>query len=469
MSDELNKHTLLVDQGEALDFYLDSLLSPQESDSAIAENTSLETADCDEQPLDNSVSDSDLAESGSDITDQDNAGKASQYSKLQAAKDFLQASKLRQQAKQLAEKTLSQPIKQAVSSDTAVSEAFLSKTSLSKIRGIEPLQSHVSAKTITDGPVSPKIRESERIGKKTINPAIIFSQTNKDGQLIEQVLIPRSQRPGALKKSPQPEKKAVIPGAQTVLSKEKRLPEEKNSVVKDVTATKEAPKLDLSFFLPKIKTLSDEEIAQQIEALTQVAVSQAQLESDLAHAAQMEQANIQTLKVQEGSCATILPNTDNAPSWAVPDFQVLLFAVAGLKLAVPLNELHGIVEWGDEYITELPGHASWYLGLIHNQGKNVPVVDTLQQVVPKKRWPSGHLSKRDFKHIILIDNGRWGLACETVLEVLTLKTDAVKWRSSRTRRRWLLGTVIEHMCALLDSAEFAAMLKTGDDSLLNLN
>ena len=151
----------------------------------------------------------------------------------------------------------------------------------------------------------------------------------------------------------------------------------------------------------------------------------------------------------------------------MPDFQVLLFAVAGLKLAVPLIELNGIVEWGDEYISELPGHASWYLGLIQNQGKNIPVIDTLQQVVPKNRWPAEHLSKRNFKHIILIDSGRWGLACETVLEVITLKTDAVKWRSSRTKRRWLLGTVIDQMCALLDSSEFAAMLETGEDSLIS--
>ncbi|WP_198266126.1 hypothetical protein [sulfur-oxidizing endosymbiont of Gigantopelta aegis] len=51
--------------------------------------------------------------------------------------------------------------------------------------------------------------------------------------------------------------------------------------------------------------------------------------------------------------------------------------------------------------------------------------------------------------------------------IITLKTDEVKWRSSRTKRRWLLGTVIDHMCALLDSEEFSAMLKTGDDSLLS--
>lgn len=73
-----------------------------------------------------------------------------------------------------------------------------------------------------------------------------------------------------------------------------------------------------------------------------------------------------------------------------------------------------------------PGHASWYLGLIRNQGVNNPVVDTLQQVVPEQCWPENYLIQRKFKHIIIIDNNRWGLACEKVLQVITLKTDAVK-------------------------------------------
>ncbi len=231
----------------------------------------------------------------------------------------------------------------------------------------------------------------------------------------------------------------------------------------DIRVTKEAPELDLSLFLPKIKTLSDEEIKQQLEALTQAVVSQAQIETELEELSQYEKYKQQT---QQGDSEALINNINNAPDWAIPEFQALLFAVSGLKLAVPQSELNVIVEWGDEYINELPGHPSWYLGLINHLGKNVPVVDTLQQVVPKERWPAGHLEKPKFKHIILIDDGRWGPACEQVLEIITLKTEQVKWRSSRTKRRWLLGTVIEEKCALLDSSEFASMLQTGKDSLI---
>lgn len=293
-------------------------------------------------------------------------------------------------------------------------------------------------KVITEGPVSPKPRQSELIKPCRVEPVsgnIIVSEKDKDGQLLEQVLIPRSQRLAVKKPHQTLAKKLNLvdsPEHETsIQTLVKQLSDKQYaaSILQKNIAVQEAPKLDLSLFLPKIKTLSDEEISQQ------------------------EMANALAAQVP------------NAPAWAESGFQALLFSISGLKLAVPLNELHGILEWGDEYISELAGHASWYLGLIRNQGVNVPVVDTLQQVVPENRWPKNYLKERKFKHIILIDNSHWGLACESVVEVINLKAESVKWRSSRTKRRWLLGTVIDHMCALLDTDEFASMLKTSEDSI----
>jgi len=367
-------------------------------------------------------------------------------------------------------------------------------------------------KIITSGPVSPKPRETE---KKPMVANIVFSEKDKDGSLVEQVLIPRSQRLqkdnnltqmpkprvrsiGRVEESQQPAKppqQKKSPEVNSVTQYEARNIEEKSNIELNIEKSKpvntnesllsqtqrsiqsasqsipkpieiiEAPKLDLSLFLPKIQTLSDEEIKEQISTLSQVSSSQAQLESDLARVAKLEQDLQQKIKIQEENNA-LVGKTPNAPAWAESGFQVLLFSIAGLKLAVPLNELNGILEWGDDYINELPGHASWYLGLIRNQGINIPVVDTLQQVVPKNRWPENYANCHNFKHIILIDDSHWGLACESVIEVINLQADSVKWRSSRTKRRWLLGTVIDQMCALLDTSEFSAMLKTGDDSLL---
>ncbi|MCU7836188.1 MAG: chemotaxis protein CheW [gamma proteobacterium symbiont of Taylorina sp.] len=444
MNEEQNKQTLLVvDQDKALEFYFDSLLLSD--DAQLEEQSSVENNTEIESEIDNICTD--------------------EYKV------------------------------------TAKSKKQVTETPVSELLRIAQKK-----KVISPGPLSPKPRDLEFRAvrsneQRSIAASIVFTEKDKDGHIIEQVLKPRSQKQKikvmaeetnpaektSAKKNrsqqrniPKPEsiqpqkicdvvdkhsieKPKIIANDATILSQTQTT--QASQTIQKPIEIKDAPELDLSLFLPKIQTLSDTEIKEQISALSQASASQAQLESDLARVAKLEQELQQKIKLQEQSNA-LAGKTLNAPAWAESGFQVLLFSIAGLKLAVPLNELNGILEWGDDYVSELPGHASWYLGLIRNQGINVPVVDTLQQVVPKNRWPEHYVENQSFKHIILIDNSRWGLACESVIEVISLQADSVKWRSSRTKRRWLLGTVIDQMCALLDTSEFSAMLRTGDDSLL---
>lgn len=138
-------------------------------------------------------------------------------------------------------------------------------------------------------------------------------------------------------------------------------------------------------------------------------------------------------------------------------FQALLFGVAGLTLAVPLAELHGVLTWS-KCITPLPGHAPFFLGVRVHLGRNVKVIDTGVLIAPRQRRPEGEV---DLRHIILIGGGEWGLACEDIGEVVTLRAHDVHWRSARTERPWLLGTVTEHLSALLDTQAFAAELAQG--------
>lgn len=152
------------------------------------------------------------------------------------------------------------------------------------------------------------------------------------------------------------------------------------------------------------------------------------------------------------------------PPWA-DLFQAMLFRVAGLTLAVPLEELNGVVEFDAEQLTEMPGHADFFLGLMTHQGRSVPVVDTARLVFPPEKLQqlAGDDPAERVTRVVLIDGGRWGLACDEVDEVITLRRDEVRWRSDRTRRRWLLGTVIQHMCALVDTNAFARKLAEGSD------
>jgi purine-binding chemotaxis protein CheW len=60
----------------------------------------------------------------------------------------------------------------------------------------------------------------------------------------------------------------------------------------------------------------------------------------------------------------------------------------------------------------------------------------------------------------------WGLAVDSVTQPISLLPEDVKWRSDRSKRPWLAGTVKEHMCALLDIPMIAQMLMSADKNAL---
>jgi purine-binding chemotaxis protein CheW len=155
------------------------------------------------------------------------------------------------------------------------------------------------------------------------------------------------------------------------------------------------------------------------------------------------------------------PQAMGRPDWAQERFQVLLFQVAGLKMAVPLVELNGVIPWDDTQVTEMPNHQSWFLGLRDHLDQRVKLIDIAAVVLPRDRYAAlGPADSSRLSKIVLIDNYAWGLACEDVAEVITLEPDEVKWRTVEGGRPWLAGTVINHMCALLNSAAFAQSLRT---------
>ncbi len=148
------------------------------------------------------------------------------------------------------------------------------------------------------------------------------------------------------------------------------------------------------------------------------------------------------------------------PAVTEQPFQAMLFKVAGLTLAVPLVDLNGVIECDKEKITQMPGHADFYLGLIQHLDKTVPLVDTARLVLPpeKRKVLVGDDPLARVQRVVLINDAQYGLACDEVNEVVTLTPEDVRWRTERTQRRWLAGTVIEHMCALIDANAFAELL-----------
>ncbi|MFP4146956.1 MAG: chemotaxis protein CheW [Halorhodospira sp.] len=161
---------------------------------------------------------------------------------------------------------------------------------------------------------------------------------------------------------------------------------------------------------------------------------------------------------QQGGGQQRPPAQDHTPAWARPFFQVLILHVGAIRLAVPLIKLHRVVAWEDpEEVQPTVGQPRWMHGLLDHRGRYVQVVDTAELVLPEERRPP--VAERRKGKIIIVGDGRWGLACRDVGEVLRLRPEQVQWRTAAGQRRWLAGTVREHLCALVDTDAFAELLE----------
>lgn len=153
----------------------------------------------------------------------------------------------------------------------------------------------------------------------------------------------------------------------------------------------------------------------------------------------------------------------DAPDWAQQGFQSLMFSVMGLHLSVPLDKLNGVIPWDLDKIVPMPGHSENFLGLLRHLDQNVKVIDLARLVVPEDNHSDMPAAADRVKHILLIDDGRWGLACDSINEILQLKVRDVRWRTLAGKRLWLAGTVIDKLCALLELDALVKLLETGKE------
>jgi len=153
------------------------------------------------------------------------------------------------------------------------------------------------------------------------------------------------------------------------------------------------------------------------------------------------------------------PATHSAqPEWGEEPFECLLFDVAGLTLAVPLVCLGSIYPLAGQELTPLFGQPAWFLGILPSQAGNLKVLDTA-------RWVMAERYRDDFReglqYVISVQGYEWGLAVHQVSRSIRLDPKEVKWRSQRTQRPWLAGTVIDQMCALVDVTALAELIASG--------
>ncbi len=135
------------------------------------------------------------------------------------------------------------------------------------------------------------------------------------------------------------------------------------------------------------------------------------------------------------------------------DFQVLFFLVKGIRFAVPLVNLGGIIEC--EKVTPLFGKPDWFQGIADVRGRKMAVVDTL-------KWVKSDAPKSEkYDYMIMLDDTLWSIGCDTLEGNRILNKDNITWRQTAGNRPWLAGIVKEEMCALLHVEALVKMFENG--------
>ncbi len=146
----------------------------------------------------------------------------------------------------------------------------------------------------------------------------------------------------------------------------------------------------------------------------------------------------------------------DAPVWAQESIDVLLFDVCGLKLAVSMESLGSIIKVENE-CNHLIGRPDWFIGSYQQGDQSLYVVDTAKYIMPEKGFD---LTEQGFPYLIQLQRSKWALACKSVQTTVRIEPNQVKWRSQQGKRKWLAGTVIEHMCALIHVDSLVELLES---------
>jgi purine-binding chemotaxis protein CheW len=129
------------------------------------------------------------------------------------------------------------------------------------------------------------------------------------------------------------------------------------------------------------------------------------------------------------------------------------FTVGGLRLALPLQDIGKVARFSD---CAGEGASALHAGYVEYQGRLVPVLAAGELVMPGRAQPIAY-------QLIVVDAaGRFALAVHGMEPELEISRSDVCWKSDRTSRRWLAGTLVQQRCALLDTEELARLAAAED-------
>jgi len=127
-------------------------------------------------------------------------------------------------------------------------------------------------------------------------------------------------------------------------------------------------------------------------------------------------------------------------------FNVSVFLVSGLKLAIATDKISKVLNIPSSVsLLDMKSKQNVH-GLLEN-GSSTVVVNTSALVMPNM---SDHGKANKPGKIIIIKESNVGFTCDVEIESFQQNKNEIRWRTEKTKRKWLAGTVVSRQMALLD-------------------
>jgi len=147
-----------------------------------------------------------------------------------------------------------------------------------------------------------------------------------------------------------------------------------------------------------------------------------------------------------------IENTTTAPaspSWASHRFANSMISVCGVKLLIPTQFIRGVRRLNRSLIP-VTKETSWIKGRYQKNFEDIVTINTKLLVYGREEFiPTKYIEDNDV-YLVIVGNGKWGFACESIGHGINLFSQDVAWRKKQGHRRWIAGTSVDNKAAIVD-------------------
>ena len=133
-----------------------------------------------------------------------------------------------------------------------------------------------------------------------------------------------------------------------------------------------------------------------------------------------------------------LKKPKSMPDWATDEIKCLSAQVSGLTILIPAEFVESIQNVSNS-LKPSAKMPVWLYELPDDEDDPVQIVNVKKLVFGGVK---SHKIEPDARtYAILLDDGAWGISCDSIGKVISLKSSEITWRGQSGKRRWLAGTL----------------------------